>query len=252
MNNLELTKHYLETPPQNVSICVARPMDIMSALDGQFGARWTWELADEKLICDTMLCTTVTVYIPGRILTGRSVTKDMNEFCVNHEIAIYNACKNLMIENIPIERPAVTQQIQQMTSEQIMDALNQQPAVQMPAPQPQPVPTMLFNQPIAGMPDEVPFNMAVETIQQNMNTPMSQQPVADDTYDMPLEKYKGFSQRQIDRLNKFKVDFDIINDEMFGNFVNTWDKNLSSKSDIVPSNANAFLDWAENLGKMDC
>ena len=81
---------------------------------------------------------------------------------------------------------------------------------------------------------------------------MSQQPVADDTYDMPLEKYKGFSQRQIDRLNKFKVDFDIINDEMFGNFVNTWDKNLSSKSDIVPSNANAFLDWAENLGKMDC
>ena len=70
--------------------------------------------------------------------------------------------------------------------------------------------------------------------------------------DAPQDRYKGFSQRQIDRLNKFKADFDIMNDEMFGNYVNTWDKSLTSKKDITPANANAFLSWVENLGKMGC
>jgi hypothetical protein len=264
MNNPELTKHYLNLVSNPNKMSQTAPADIISALDNHFNCQWAWELADEKIILDnTMLCTTVTVYVPGRVLTGRSITNGYNTFATNHLIAIYNACKNLMIENTSINTPSVTQQVQQMTSEQIMNAINQQPVAvtqqptvesiaQMPAPLPQPVPAMFMNQPIPGMPDEVPFDMAVDTIQQGMNAAIPQQPVSDDTYDKPLEKYKGFSQRQIDRLNKFKVDFDIINDEMFGNFVNTWNKNLSSKSDIVPSNANDFLDWAENLGKMAC
>ena len=71
-------------------------------------------------------------------------------------------------------------------------------------------------------------------------------------YNAPQAKYKGFSQRQIDGLNKFKKDFDILNDQMFDNYVNTWDKTLTSKKDITPANADAFLAWAENLGKMGC
>ena len=43
--------------------------------------------------------------------------------------------------------------------------------------------------------------------------------------------------------------FDITNDEMFGNYVNTWDKRLSSKRDINPGNIDAFLDWADSLGE---
>jgi len=39
---------------------------------------------------------------------------------------------------------------------------------------------------------------------------------------------------------------------MFGNYVNTWDKSLTSKKDIVPSNVESFLAWAENLGKTGC
>lgn len=265
MSNSELTKYYLNLQPNTNKIPQATPENIIPVLDNHFNGLWTWELADEKIMLDnTILFTTVTVYVPGRVLTGRSMTKDYNSFGVNHLIAIYNACKSLMgIENTPVNTPTVTQQVQQMTSEQIMNAINQQPVAinqqptvepiaQMPAPLPQPVPAMFMNQPIPGMPDEVPFDMAVDTIQQGMNAAIPPQPVGDDTYDKPLEKYKGFSQRQIDRLNKFKVDFDIVNDEMFGNFVNTWNKNLSSKSDIIPSNANDFLDWAENLGKMAC
>jgi hypothetical protein len=39
---------------------------------------------------------------------------------------------------------------------------------------------------------------------------------------------------------------------MFGNYVNTWDKKLTSKSQITPENVESFLAWTENLGKMDC
>ena len=129
----------------------------------------------------------------------------------------------------------------QMTPDQIMNVVNsnQQPAQNVEQ----------LNPIIPSAGDEIPFNSAVDAIQQGMNA--MQQPIPDD-YDTPQPRLKGFSQHQIDRLNKFKTDVDILNDEMFGNFVNTWDKNLTSKNDIVPSNANAFLDWAENLGKMAC
>lgn len=257
MSNLELTKHYLnlQTKANTNPMPTVRPTDIVPTLNKHFGGQWTWELADEKLMFDdTVLCTTVTVYVPGRVLTGRSVIKGYNEFSVNHLNAIANACQILMDTEVQSSSqtttPVEAQPTMQMTPDQIMNALGQTPAVIMPQ-QPE-----ALNQPVPTMADEVPFDTAVDTIQQGMAqmqqpTPQPmQQPIGD--YDAPQARLKGFSQRQIDRLNKFKVDFDIMNDDMFGNFVNTWDKTLTSKNDIVPSNANAFLDWAENLGKMAC
>lgn len=255
MSNLELTKHYLnlQTKTNATPIPRVQPAEIISVLNKHFDGQWTWELADEKLIFDdTVLCTTVTVYVPGNVLTGRSIVKGYNEFSTNHLNAIVNACRNLMDTEIQSSQPTApveAQQSTQMTPEQIMSAIGQTPVTIMPQLE-------TLNQPVPTMADEVPFNTAVDTIQQGMAQmqqpapqPMQQQT---DDYDAPQPRLKGFSQRQIDRLNKFKVDFDIMNDDMFGNFVNTWDKTLTSKNDIVPSNANAFLDWAENLGKMAC
>ena len=45
---------------------------------------------------------------------------------------------------------------------------------------------------------------------------------------------------------------DIMNDTMFGKWVNTWDKRYTAKSDITPQNVESFLAFVENMGKSLC
>ena len=97
--------------------------------------------------------------------------------------------------------------------------------------------------------DAMTDNCTNEIQSEFMNKPIQQQMI---DYDAPQERLRGFSQHQIDRLNKFKKDFDILNDDMFSNYVRTWDKTLLGKADIVPSNVESFLKWVDDLGKMVC
>jgi len=267
MSNVELTKYYLGMQQKTEKMPEVACSNIIPALDQHFNGQWTWELADEKFAMDnTVVCTTVTVYTPGKIYTGRAFNK-IKDYHVNHLHAIVDACKSFT-NTVSGQSSQAPQSINpsnlQMTPDQIMAAVGQT------QPQPQQVDTaaQFYNYTDAqGNPStEVPFDAMTDRchqeLQQEMGMinpnqpvpqPIPQQPqqnMAD--YDTPQERLKGFTQRQIDRLNQFKKDFDILNDEMFGNYVNTWDKSLTSKKDIVPSNVESFLAWAENLGKTGC
>lgn len=267
MSNLELTKHYMGLQQNTNKMPEVVYTDIISALNRHFNGQWTWELADERFAMDnTTVCTTITLYTPGRVYTGRSLCK-IKDYASNHLFAILNACESF-IDSSNIATTSLSNQpvgeVKQMTPDQIMNAINatnQQPQQQVNTA------AQFYNYKDEngiqgnGVPfDAVTDNCHKELQQEMIPTPVSQpqqsapapQQNATSDYDAPQERYKGFSQHQIDRLNKFKADFDIINDEMFGNYVNTWNKTLTSKKDITPANANDFLAWAENLGKMDC
>lgn len=284
MSNTELTKYYMGLQLNTNKMPEVAYANIIPALDKHFNGQWTWELADERFAQDnTTVCTTVTVYTPGRVYTGRSLCK-IKDYASNHLFAILDACQTFIEKNLaqPQSQPQTNPGSQQMTPDQIMNALGQQPQQQqvntaaqfynykdaqgMPASE-VPFDAITDNchkelQQEMGMapkdePNQVPFDtgnpggMVYHNVQpQQQSAPTPQQGGIDP--DAPQDRYKGFSQRQIDRLNKFKADFDIMNDEMFGNYVNTWDKSLTSKKDITPANANAFLSWVENLGKMGC
>lgn len=261
--NLELTKYYMglqktkylnPLPPVSAT-------DIISTLDEYFHGQWTWELADEKFLQDEGMLTTVTVYTPGQIYTGRSYTNVAKKYEDNHLFAILNACQSLGAKQVPqAEQPVVPKSMQpnpspapagqQMTADQIMQAINQQ-AVQPERPK-QEIRNLeeLNNLKDAnGNPvEEVPFEAMSTLCMNESQHAMGMLP----DYDTPQDRLKGFSQHQIDRLNQFKKDFDILNNQMFDNYVNTWDKNLTSKSQITPANVESFLAWAENLGKMGC
>ena len=71
-------------------------------------------------------------------------------------------------------------------------------------------------------------------------------------YNAPQARLKGFSQRQVDGINKFKKDYEITNDAMFDSWVNTWKPELTSKKDIIPDNVDEFLKFNDDMGKKGC
>ena len=71
-------------------------------------------------------------------------------------------------------------------------------------------------------------------------------------YNAPQARLKGFSQRQVDGINKFKKDYEITNDAMFDSWVNTWKPELTSKKDIIPDNVDEFLKFIDDMGKKGC
>ena len=257
MSNTELTKFYMELQPNTNKMTEVIYTNIISALDKHFNGQWTWELADERFAQDnTTVCTTVTVYTPGKVYTGRSLCK-IKDYASNHLFAILDACQTFIEKNLVQSKQAQPNpETQQMTSDQIMQAIAQQPQQQINTA------AQFYNyKNEQGIPTgQVPFDALTDNchkeLQQEMGmsptTQLQQQDNVASGYDTPQDRLKGFSQHQIDRLNQFKKDFDILNDEMFGNYVNTWDKSLTSKKDITPMNVEGFLTWAENLGKMGC
>lgn len=245
MTNTKLTESYLKQPP-----AISTPMeevaytDIIPALHKYFSTDWAWEVADEKIIEDgtgVNVMTTVTLFTPGRIFTGRSYCK-IRDYAVNHLHALVDASKPFTKAG-KIQTPQhnnVQTNNQPMSADQIMAMVGQtpEPVVDSAA--------QFYNyKDEQGRPAEaVPFNSMTQNctneLQQEMGMPVPQS--------QNVGKH-GYTQEQIDRMNKFKRDFDIINDEMFGNYVNTWNKQYTSKKDINPGNIDAFLNWTETLGE---
>ena len=269
MANVELCKFYMGQQGNFNKIPEVVYTDIIKTLDAHFNYNWTWEIADEKLVMDnSAICTTVTVYIPGRVVTGRSLCK-IKDYHENHLHAILDAVSFMidmrLVQPVP-QNNTVNNNSQQMTPDQIMAAVNQQQPMVNTKEQ-------FYNyKDKQGMPaDGVPFDQMTDNCHQELQQEMTGQPQqamppqqnptsqpqqnmdnqsAD--YDAPQAKYKGFSQHQIDRLNQFKKDMDIMNDTMFGKWVNTWDKRYTAKSDITPQNVESFLAFVENMGKSLC
>ena len=271
MNNSELCKYYLEKTSTIKTIPETTYQNIFATLDRCFDNQWTWELADERFYADgSSVSTTVTLYIPGRVLTGRATCK-LKDYPDNHKQALYNACSSIIKTSQPYQaisplEDSEMEKSKNMTTEEIMQALNQygpsdsqNQTIQTPiTPFPElgnaeviPEITPATQTPIM---DNTPPQQLQPTNSQPNNLQTAQEPT-DKIYgdDEPQPKYKGFSKNQFDRVNQFKADFDVLNDSMFANYVKTWNKELvNGKNDIKPHNVDAFLEWVDSLGKMDC
>ena len=278
MSNTELTKYYLAMQPNTQIMPETAYFDIIEALQKHFNGQWTWELADEKLIMDgTTVSTTVTLYIPGKICTGRSLCK-IKDYHNNHLFALLDACQTFMEKKTNSFMKGQPQNNESdpnhntMTADEIIKAMGNQPQEQVNTA------AQFYNyKDNNGMPAEgVPFDSMTDNCHQELNqevginTPQnniqSQPPMPPQQnnpqmnmnnnqnvdYNAPQARLKGFSQRQVDGINKFKKDYEITNDAMFDSWVNTWKPELTSKKDIIPDNVDEFLKFIDDMGKKGC
>ena len=278
MSNTELTKYYLAMQPNTQIMPETAYFDIIEALQKHFNGQWTWELADEKLIMDgTTVSTTVTLYIPGKVCTGRSLCK-IKDYHNNHLFALLDACQTFMEKKTNSFMKGQPQNNESdpnhntMTADEIMKAMGNPPQEQVNTT------AQFYNyKDNNGMPAEgVPFDSMTDNCHQELNqevginTPQnniqSQPPMPSQQnnpqmnmnnnqnvdYNAPQARLKGFSQRQVDGINKFKKDYEITNDAMFDSWVNTWKPELTSKKDIIPDNVDEFLKFIDDMGKKGC
>ena len=278
MSNTELTKYHLAMQPNTQIMPETAYFDIIEALQKHFNGQWTWELADEKLIMDgTTVSTTVTLYIPGKVCTGRSLCK-IKDYHNNHLFALLDACQTFMekkTNNFMKGQPQNNESDPNhntMTADEIIKAMGNPPQEQVNTA------AQFYNyKDNNGMPAEgVPFDSMTDNCHQELNqevginTPQnniqSQPPMPSQQnnpqmnmnnnqnvdYNAPQARLKGFSQRQVDGINKFKKDYEITNDAMFDSWVNTWKPELTSKKDIIPDNVDEFLKFIDDMGKKGC
>ena len=278
MSNTELTKYYLAMQPNTQIMPETAYFDIIEALQKHFNGQWTWELADEKLIMDgTTVSTTVTLYIPGKVCTGRSLCK-IKDYHNNHLFALLDACQTFMEKKTNSFMKGQPQNNESdpnhntMTADEIMKAIGNPPQEQVNTA------AQFYNyKDNNGMPaDGVPFDSMTNNCHQELNqevginTPQnniqSQPPMPPQQnnpqmnmnnnqnvdYNTPQARLKGFSQRQVDGINKFKKDYEITNDAMFDSWVNTWKPELTSKKDIIPDKVDEFLKFIDDMGKKGC
>ena len=278
MSNTELTKYYLAMQPNTQIMPETAYFDIIEALQKHFNGQWTWELADEKLIMDgTTVSTTVTLYIPGKVCTGRSLCK-IKDYHNNHLFALLDACQTFMEKKTNSFMKGQPQNNESdpnhntMTADEIIKAMGNPPQEQVNTA------AQFYNyKDNNGMPAEgVPFDSMTDNCHQELNqevginTPQnntqSQPPMPPQQnnpqmninnnqnvdYNAPQARLKGFSQRQVDGINKKKKDYEITNDAMFDSWVNTWKPELTSKKDIIPDNVDEFLKFIDDMGKKGC
>ena len=278
MSNTELTKYYLAMQPNTQIMPETAYFDIIEALQRHFNGQWTWELADEKLIMDgTTVSTTITLYIPGKVCTGRSLCK-IKDYHNNHLFALLDACQTFMEKKTNSFMKGQPQNNESdpnhntMTADEIIKAMGNPPQEQVNTA------AQFYNyKDNNGMPAEgVPFDSMTNNCHQELNqevginTPQnntqSQPPMPPQQnnpqmnmnnnqnvdYNAPQARLKGFSQRQVDGINKFKKDYEITNDAMFDSWVNTWKPELTSKKDIIPDNVDEFLKFIDDMGKKGC
>ena len=278
MSNTELTKYYLAMQPNTQIMPETAYFDIIEALQKHFNGQWTWELADEKLIMDgTTVSTTVTLYIPGKVCTGRSLCK-IKDYHNNHLFALLDACQTFMEKKTNSFMKGQPQNNESdpnhntMTADEIIKAMGNPPQEQVNTA------AQFYNyKDNNGMPAEgVPFDSMTDNCHQELNQevgintpqnntqpqpPMPPQQNKPQTtmannqnvdYNAPQARLKGFSQRQVDGINKFKKDYEITNDAMFDSWVNTWKPELTSKKDIIPDNVDEFLKFIDDMGKKGC
>lgn len=274
MSNPELSRHYISMKSMQGRLPTSTPANIIQALDAFCGGQWAWEVTNESFALDnTLVCTTVMLYIPGKILTGRSISP-CKEYAQNHLKALVDACQTIMETKQAVQpTEAPVQPKTNMSPTEIMGMINGN-ANPSPAPQEQP-PNGAIDY------SDLPFYFGSEEAPKENNTnqqPTSQNNVLnlfdgiDDTpttppqpaqepqsdsqgqeyppdYDEPKPHLNGFSQRQVDRVNAFKTKFDVVNDTMFNNWIHAWNPNITSKAQLTPMNVESFLQWTTTLGE---
>lgn len=262
MSNPEIAKYYLALQP------LAHPMlfnatrdNILNCLQDYFQGNFAWEVTNESVLLDgTVVSTTVMVYTPGRVYTGRA-SSNIKDYATNHLEALLSACRPLIENGTTANTTQSVQTTQQapqapqngnMTPEQIMAAVGGR--LQQSAPQPQqqqsnPNADLPFyfgpNDPNA--PEEVRKQAQESLPPQYRDKPLE--------YYQPDERIHGYSRCQWDRMIAFKKAWGVTNDSMMTNYIHMWKPNLPNPTfneAITPNTIDEFLAWTDRLGKQDC
>lgn len=236
-SNIELTKFFLNDNTQISTGLIPdfTYTDVIAKLNDKFNTHWAWEVDDERTVQDssgTCIMTTVTLYTPKKILTGRSYCK-VSQYGDNHLRALYNACLSFIDKSTSGQNrtPAndTGMQPQNMTADQIAAAtsnngnfVNNQSDFY----------NYVDNNGKAG--DSVPFD-AMSNNAVNETSIQPQQP-----------KPTKFTDEQINAVNEFKRKAEITNQQMFDNWVDRWHKGWVKKN-LTPDNINDFLTFANGL-----
>lgn len=85
--------------------------------------------------------------------------------------------------------------------------------------------------------------------QQEPQPPMFMNPPVQNTQPVRQPGPLDFTRDQLNRINKFKQDFNITNDEIFAKYVNSWNPAFNNKKNITAANIDAFLEYTEQLKK---
>lgn len=59
-----------------------------------------------------------------------------------------------------------------------------------------------------------------------------------------------YSKEQIERMSKFKVDYNINTEIELMNFIQRWNPSIKRKGELTPYNIDDFLSWVDGLGGM--
>lgn len=211
--------------------------NIIESLDGYTNHNFAWEVANEVVVKDKQtndenVMTTVTLYVPGGVYTGRSLCFS-KDYANNHLYALVDACKTFTAtvkDDKPEPESTETKEVHQMSTEEIMNMVNTQPinsAVQ--------ADNFKDNQ---GRPtDNIPYDNITEKgekdIQQSQNM---------------TQHRDRYTEEEIAFLRQMQIDLDIKTPEEFGKYVHSWSKGkLSKKSDITPDNAASFIEYIKSI-----
>ena len=262
MGNSELVKYYMSQNPNTALMADVGYFDIIRSLNNHFNGNWTWTLEGDTVVEDGTgknVMTTVMLYTPGHIYTGRSYCK-VHDYHENHLHALYNASLQFIDRTKSGQNSAPQNNTQvassQMTAEQIA-AMTGGSSTVPPVNTAADFANYKDNQ---GRPaDSIPFDdistnasneqMAEMGMLGNQNTAQGQsQPQTNSKPPQQNNGKGGYTQAQIDAINKFKKDNGIENNDMFDNWVSYWHTGWGKKN-LTPQNIDDFLKWAETAGE---
>lgn len=202
--------------------------NIIESLDGYTNHNFAWEISNEVIVKDKEtndenIMTTVTLYIPGGIYTGRSLCFP-KDYANNHLHALVDACKTF---TATIKNDVVVEEKTnlQMSTEEIMNMVNSAAQAD----------NYKDNH---GRPtDEVPMDNITDKGQKDIHFEQNMTPHRD-----------RYTQDEIAFLRQMQIDLNIKTPEEFGKYVHSWSKGkLSKKSDINPDNVTSFIEYIKSI-----
>lgn len=205
--------------------------NIIESLDGYTNHNFAWEISSEVIVKDKEtndenIMTTVTLYIPGGIYTGRSLCFS-KDYANNHLHALVDACTTFTakIKNDSEQPKEQTNNNLQMSTDEIMNMVNS--AAQADN----------FKDNHGRPTNEIPLDNITDKGQKDIHYEQNMTPHRD-----------RYTQDEIAFLRQMQIDLNIQTPEEFGKYVHSWSKGkLSKKSDINPDNVTSFIEYIKSI-----
>ncbi len=195
--------------------------NILESLEGFTKGNFCYKIVNEQFVKENVM-TTVELYIPGRVFTGRALCK-IEDYSKAHLHALVDASR-LFSSSDGVLTPS-----KQFSPEDILGMVNS--AVQADN----------YTDKVGKPTDEIPMDAITNKGQTDIQK-------ADGL--IKEQNRTRYTQEEIKFLRQMQVDLDIKTPEEFGKYVHSWSKGkYSSKSDINPNNVQSFIEYIKSLGE---